>query len=164
LNDASERTALSEALGRIPSGLFVVTVREPDGDRETAFLASWVMQAGFDPPSITVGVGSDRAARPWMDAPGGRFAVSVIADAEKGQVGPFARGVEPGANALDACGIERTPSGLGVVPGCLAWVECGVRGSVASGDHVVVLGEITAARGGRTDAPAVHVRADGLRY
>ena len=48
------------ALGRVPSGLFVVTARNSAGE-ETAFLASWVMQAGFDPPALSVAVGEDRA-------------------------------------------------------------------------------------------------------
>lgn len=162
--DESFRAAVSSALGRIPSGLFVVTAREEDGDHETAFLGSWVVQAGFDPPAISVAVGQGRAALEWMDRPNGRFAVSVFAEADKSGLGPFARGVEPGPRVLDALGVERTPGGLGVVAGCLAWVECRRIGSVASGDHRVIVGEVVAARGGRSDAPAVHVRSDGLRY
>jgi flavin reductase (DIM6/NTAB) family NADH-FMN oxidoreductase RutF len=151
------------ALGRVPSGLFVVTARNANGE-ETAFLASWVMQAGFDPPALSVAVGKDRAALDFVREGGSSFAVSVIADAEKGQVGPFARGVAPGKDALADLPVERTANGQAAVQGCLAWMECRTLSAAASGDHFVVVGEIVAARGGREDAPAVHLRKNGLGY
>jgi len=151
------------ALGRVPSGLFVVTARNAAGE-ETAFLASWVMQAGFDPPALSVAVGKDRAALDFVRQPGSSFAVSVIADSEKGQVGPFARGVAPAMDALNALGVERTGSGQAVVAGCLAWMECCTMSHAVGGDHVVLVAEVVAARGGRSDAPAVHVRKNGLGY
>lgn len=151
------------ALGRVPSGLFVVTARHDDGV-ETAFLASWVQQAGFDPPALSVAVGHDRAALDFVRAPGSAFTVSVIADGEKAQVGPFARGVAPAPGALDDAAVERTASGQAVVEGCLAWLECRTLDHASSGDHVVVLAEVVDARGGREDLPAIHVRRNGMSY
>ena len=156
-------TDVAVALGRVPSGLFVVAARNRDGV-ETAFLASWVQQAGFDPPALSVAVGDDRAALDFLRAPGSAFTVSVIADSEKAQVGPFARGVAPAAGALDDAPVERTPSGQAVVAGCLAWLECHTLDHARSGDHVVVLAEVVEARGGRDDLPAIHVRRNGLSY
>ena len=43
---------IGKVLGRIPSGIFVLTVKH-DG-RATAMLASWVQQAAFAPPAISV--------------------------------------------------------------------------------------------------------------
>lgn len=151
------------ALGRIPSGLFVVTARNGAGE-ETAFLASWVMQAGFEPPALSVAVGKDRAALDFVRDEGSTFTVSVIADEEKGQVGPFARGVAPAPDALAELPVERTESGQAVVAGCLAWMECRTMGLGPSGDHFVVVGEVVQAQGTREDAPAVHVRRNGLGY
>ena len=151
------------ALGRVPSGLFVVTARNAEGE-ETAFLASWVIQAGFEPPSVSVAVGKGRAALDFMGAAGSPFAVSVIADSEKGQVGPFARGIAPAVDALADAPVERTASGLGTVEGCLAWMECRTLSTAESGDHVVVVAEVVEARGGRDDAPAIHLRKNGLGY
>jgi flavin reductase (DIM6/NTAB) family NADH-FMN oxidoreductase RutF len=154
---------IAVALGRVPSGLFVVTARNAAGE-ETAFLASWVMQAGFEPPALSVAVGKDRAALEFVREPGSRFAVSVIADSEKGQVGPFARGVAPAQDALAELPVERTASGQAVVEGCLGWMECRTLGLAPSGDHEIVVGEVVAARGDREDAPAVHIRKNGLGY
>lgn len=151
------------ALGRVPSGLFVVTARNAGGV-ETAFLASWVMQAGFEPPALSIAVGQDRAALDFVRAPGSSFTVSVIADSEKAQVGPFARGVAPGPDALADAPVERIESGQSVVEGCLAWMDCRTLDHARSGDHVVVLAEIVDARAGRDDFPAIHVRKNGLSY
>jgi flavin reductase (DIM6/NTAB) family NADH-FMN oxidoreductase RutF len=151
------------ALGRIPSGLFVVTARNSEGV-ETAFLASWVMQAGFEPPALSVAVGKDRPALDFVREPGSVFTVSVIADTEKGQVGPFARGVAPAPEALAELPVERTASGQPVVQDCLAWMECRTLSAAPSGDHEIVVAEISGARGGREDAPAVHIRRNGLGY
>ena len=47
--------AIGPVLGRTPSGVFILTASSGDG-QETGMLASWVQQASFDPPAITVAV------------------------------------------------------------------------------------------------------------
>ena len=109
-------------------------------------------------------MGKDRPALDFVREPGSVFTVSVIADTEKGQVGPFARGVAPAPEALAELPVERTDSGQAVVAGCLAWMECRTLSHALSGDHAVVVAEIVGAQGGREDAPAVHIRKNGLGY
>jgi flavin reductase (DIM6/NTAB) family NADH-FMN oxidoreductase RutF len=158
----SQHESIAAALGRIPSGLFVVTARR-DG-QETAFLASWIMQAGFRPPSLSVAVGRDRPALAFLREAGSRFAVSVIGEGERGMLGPFTRGVAPGPDALANLGLESGPAGQAVLKGCLAWLECRSTGGLETGDHVVVTAEITAAGGRLAGEPTVHVRRSGLDY
>ena len=52
---------LDKALGRISGGLYVVTASQGDGEtlRRSAMVASWVSQASFSPPGITVAVAKD---------------------------------------------------------------------------------------------------------
>jgi flavin reductase (DIM6/NTAB) family NADH-FMN oxidoreductase RutF len=47
-------------MGRIVGSLSIVTCK--DGDAESAMLASWISQASFEPPGLTVAVKRDRAA------------------------------------------------------------------------------------------------------
>ena len=47
--------AIGAVLGRVPSGVFILTASDGQG-KETGMLASWVQQAGFDPPCDTVAV------------------------------------------------------------------------------------------------------------
>ena len=48
---------IGAALGKIPSGVFIATSTH-DGE-EIGMLASFVEQAGFNPPTITVAIGVD---------------------------------------------------------------------------------------------------------
>jgi flavin reductase (DIM6/NTAB) family NADH-FMN oxidoreductase RutF len=49
-----------QAMGRVVGSLSVVTVK--DEEAESAMLASWLSQASFNPPGLTVAVKRDRAA------------------------------------------------------------------------------------------------------
>lgn len=154
-------TAIAPILGRIPSGLFIVTARS--GDQETGMLASWVMQAGFEPPMLTVAVGLKRYVADWLtaDAP---FAVNVLAADQRKLLSHFGRGFAPGEPAFTGLEVERTPAGLPVLAEALGHLECRVRGHVESGDHRIVLAEITAGKLHREAEPLVHVRNNGLKY
>ena len=52
---------VGKALGRVVSGLYVVTAKCED--KEDAVLASWVNQCSFDPPAVTIALGTLRQAR-----------------------------------------------------------------------------------------------------
>jgi len=148
---------IAAALGRIPSGLFVVAWR--DGDLDRAMLASWVMQAGFAPPAVSVAVAPSRDLLAAIDR-GGAFAISVLGDAQRPLLARFGK---PTADAFAGLAVERTPSGVAVLTGAAAWLECRPAARVAHGDHVLVVAEIIA--GGATGGePLVHVRKNGLRY
>ncbi|MEZ4575617.1 MAG: hypothetical protein R2857_11990 [Vampirovibrionales bacterium] len=54
----------AKALGRVASGIYIIsTGRVPDAQ---GMLTSWVMQAGFEPPQLTIAVaGNDPSCRNW---------------------------------------------------------------------------------------------------
>ena len=56
---------LAAALGRIASGLFIVTAQR--GDAETGMLASWVQQCSFDPPQISMCLRQGRDINAWLE-------------------------------------------------------------------------------------------------
>ena len=105
----ADRTPIARGLGRIVSGLFVLTTGE--GERATGMLASFVQQAGFEPPAITVAVKKGRAIVEELRACE-KFCVSVLHDGSIGLLAHFARGFEPGAPAFD--GVETTVGKNGV--------------------------------------------------
>jgi flavin reductase (DIM6/NTAB) family NADH-FMN oxidoreductase RutF len=145
------------ALGRIPSGLFVVAWR--DGDADRCMLASWVMQAGFAPPQVSVAIAASRELLGALDR-GTTFAVSVLADAQRSLLARFGK---PADDAFAGLAVQRTATGAAVLADAAAWLDCRPTARAAHGDHVVVLAEVVA--GGGTGAePAVHIRKNGLRY
>lgn len=148
---------IAVALGRVPSGLFVVSWREGEADR--GMLASWVMQAGFAPPLLSVAIAESRDLLAAIDR-GQPFAVSVLAESQRGLLARFGK---PGPDAFAGLDVQRTASGLAALPDAAAWMECRTATRAAHGDHVVVIAEVVAA-GGAGGEPAVHVRRHGLRY
>ncbi|WP_437191736.1 flavin reductase family protein [Planctomicrobium sp. SH527] len=152
-------------LGRIPSGLFILTARGPNGE-ETGMLASWVQQSGFEPPSLTVAVNSKRYLLDWLGQ-GATVALSQLGDSQKQLLGHFGKGFEPGVPAFEGLAVDRSPSGLPVLSDSLGWIEGSIAGSLDAGDHVVLLVQVATAESGtrhEAEKPWVHLRKNGLRY
>lgn len=158
--------AIPVALGRLPSGLFIVTWREAAHDR--GMLASWVMQAGFSPPMISVAVAPGRDLLAAIES-GTRFVVNVLADTQRPLLARFGKPATAGEEPFAGLSVHRSGCGAATLDGVAAWLEC-VPVSQTSGadgdrcDHVVVLARVTAAGAGPDHVPLVHLRKNGLRY
>jgi flavin reductase (DIM6/NTAB) family NADH-FMN oxidoreductase RutF len=152
---------LARALGKIPSGLFVVTTLQ--GDRPAGFLGSFVMQAGFEPPTISVAIGLDRPHLVDIRKTR-RFALSILGAEGRPLMAPFLRKIVPPATPFDGLALARTAAGSVVLSDALAWIDCQLSGEHTSGDHVVVFGEVVEASLLREGDPATHVRKNGLGY
>ena len=162
MSDATDppSDALAAALGRVPSGLFVLTAA-PDG-RETGMLASWVQQCSFAPPQVTVALNNARPlAGQLLD--GAPFVLNVIPEGGKSLVAHFGKGFEPGEPAFDGLDVLRD-GGPPVLQAAHAYLVCRVAARVAAGDHTLVVARVTAGAVLRDAKPAVHVRKNGLRY
>lgn len=151
----------SGVLGRIPSGIYILTVRH--GEAETGMLASWVMQAGFDPPMVSVAVKQGRYVADWLAA-GAAFALNVVAESDKQLLKHFGRGFELGQPAFEGLAMSRTPGGMPILDAALGYLECVPTANVASGDHLIYLARVVAGQLAREDRPMVHVRKSGLNY
>ncbi len=152
---------LARALGRIPSGLYVVTTLRDD--RPSGFLGSFVMQAAFEPPMVSVAIGLDR---PHLEdiRQSGRFALSILDPASRNLMSSFLRRIQPPATPFDGLALGRTAAGSVVLTDALAWIACELRGEHRSGDHVVVFGEVVEASLLREGEPSTHIRKNGLGY
>ena len=152
---------LALALGRIPTGLYVVATAGSQGP--LGFVGSFVMQVGFEPPTVCVAIGRDRDHLAAIRA-AGRFGVSVL-DAQSSKVmGAFFRKYEPGESAFDHVEHRAAPGGSPVLEEALAWLECRVAGEHDAGDHIVVFGTVDDAALAREGDPSVHLRRNGLAY
>ena len=153
---------LALALARVPSGLFVLTVTTDEGDN--GMLASWVQQAGFEPPMISVAVAH---GRPFDEAlsQGRPFAINILGDEQQDLVRHFSRTSDIQAAMLDDLALSASPAGVTVLADALAYLECLPRRHVDSGDHRVFLAEVTAGHLHASDRrPMVHLRKSGLHY
>lgn len=159
----SDFDGLAAALGRIPSGLFIVTWRT--GESDHGMLASWVMQAGFEPPLVSLAVGTSRELLGVIRA-GGPFAINGLAESQRSLLARFGKPPVAGEDPFAGLAIGRTPSGLAAFAEAAGWMECRpvAEAAVAGADHVLVIGRVDAAGGRAETAPAVHLRRNGLKY
>ncbi|MBP3955580.1 flavin reductase [Gemmata sp. G18] len=157
--DPSE--SLAAALGRVPSGLYVLTAH--NGADETGMLASWVQQCSFDPPQVSVAVNNQRYVLDWLrdDA---TFVVNVIPEGGKALVAHFGKGFSPGEPAFDGLQVAREHGVPPVLLAAHAYLVCRVAGRIAAGDHTLVVGRVTAGAVLHDGKPTVHVRKNGLKY
>lgn len=178
--DRDSADDIATVLGRIPSGLFVVTWLDPVGGGDRAMLASWVMQAGFEPPAISLAVAPSRSLAAAIEA-GTPFVVNLLAEGQRSMVGRFGRPATPatseqggggggGYDPFDGLTVERAPCGAAIlVPGS-GWLECVGASAVDASDHRVVVavvhqaGKAAESRVAADDSPIVHLRKSGLRY
>src|SRR5262249_52316306 len=151
---------LQAILGRIPSGLFILTIAHQGS--ETGMLASWVVQAGFEPPMLTVAVNQRRYVADWLSAKE-PFVLNLLRKDQKALLSHFSRGFEPGEPAFTGLSVHRTAENLPVLSDALGHLECRPKSHVDSGDHRIFLAEILAGHTtGESDAePYVHIRKNG---
>src|SRR5207248_1846356 len=93
--------SIGKALGKVPSGVYILTATH--GGRSTALLASWVQQAAFDPPAVSIALAKDRPVRTMIDG-GGVFALSVLAKDDIQLMKKYARGIPEGDDPF--AGVE----------------------------------------------------------
>jgi len=156
---SSERDSIGSAIGRIPSGCCILTVTN-DG-RSTGVLVSWVQQAAFDPPTISVCLKRGRPAGPLIDA-AGRFLLNIIPEDAKPMFRHFGRGFSPEEDAFAGLSVVQTEFGP-LLGDCIAHLGCKVVNQIAVGDHDLYVAEVVAARGADA-SPYVHLRKNGLSY
>jgi len=154
--------SLAAALGRVPSGLFVLTAR--NGARETAMLASWVQQCSFEPPQVSVAIRKGRSVLPWLTEDNVPVVVNVLPEGAKRYVAHFGKGVEAGEPAFDGIPVDRTVAAAPVLTEALAYLECHVSGWADATDHVLFILEVVGGAVQHDGRPATHVRRNGMHY
>ena len=136
-------TNLDKALGRLSGGLYVVTARDGEGldRRQSAMVASWVSQASFAPPGITVAVAKDRAIESFMQV-GNHFVVNVLReDNYQKMFRHFLKRFAPGADRFAEVDIiENIAKGGPVLTESLAFLDCKVISRLETPDHWIIYG------------------------
>jgi len=134
---------LDKALGRLSGGLYVVTASEGSGSslRQSAMVASWVSQASFSPPGITVAVAKDRAIESFMQV-NKTFVVNILReDNFQKMFRHFLKRFAPGADRFaDVEIIKDLAKGGPVLSEALAFLDCKVSSRLETPDHWIIYG------------------------
>jgi flavin reductase (DIM6/NTAB) family NADH-FMN oxidoreductase RutF len=158
VNEAQE--TIGAALGRIVGGCSVLTTQH--SGRSNGLLVSWVQQAAFDPPSVTVCLKQGRPAARLIDG-SKRFLLNVIGECTTPVLKHFGRGFSLEEDAFS--GLVTNPTEFGpMLMDCIAHLGCVVQDRVAVGDHDLYIAKVVA--GGAVDGakPLIHIRETGLAY
>ena len=136
-----DHESFKRALGHFASGVVVVTTRDRGG-RDHGMTVSAFSSLSLDPPLVLACIGHDATlAGPIAEAT--HVGVSVLAERQEVLSQQFAR---QDADRFDGAEITRGESGVALLDGALAHLECRVVARHDAGDHAIVVGEVIAAR------------------
>ena len=160
---SSQADRTIQALGRIVGSLCVVTTKQ--GDISGGMLASWVSQATFNPPGLTVAVAKDRAVESLMHT-GSKFVLNILPEGNhiptmKHFLKPFA----PGEDRFVGVETELTEDSQPILKDALAYLECRVDNRMECGDHWLIYAVTDKGNVFDTEGvTAVHHRKTGSHY
>ena len=156
-------TDLEKALGRISSGLYILTTQK--SNISSAMLASWVAQASFKPLGVTVAVAKDRAIESFLHV-GDRFVLNVLEEGNhQTLMKHFLKRFPPGADRFEGVKTYPATNGSPILVDAMAYMECEVTSRIEGGDHWIIYSSVKLGRVSQPDAlSAVHHRQVGNHY
>lgn len=149
-NAPVDATAFRRALGQFATGVTVITARDDDG-LDQGMTVSAFSALSLSPPLVLVCIGHDATLAPTL-AGATHFGVSVLGESQEALSRRFA---DAAAVRFDGVEHERGASGVALLTGAVAQLECRIAAKFPGGDHTIVVGEVMAASatGG---APLLH--------
>lgn len=135
----NEKRALRDAFGAFPTGVTVVTTRQPDGTPR-GFTANSFTSVSLDPPMILICIAKS-AHSCDIFAQAHHFTVNILSDRQKEVSGLFA--------SREADKFEQTNWHVGhanmpLLDGSLVGFVCRRDKVIDAGDHIVLIGKIEA--------------------
>ncbi|MBF2076813.1 MAG: diflavin flavoprotein [Synechococcales cyanobacterium C42_A2020_086] len=127
----SDRTA--QAVGRITGSLCVITTRQ--ADRHQGILTSWVSQATFNPPGITIAISKDQANA--LADEGSPFVLNILKEGRNVRR-HFMKTIAPGEDRFAEMLTHPATNGCLVLDEALAYLECTVQNRMECNDHWLI--------------------------
>jgi flavin reductase (DIM6/NTAB) family NADH-FMN oxidoreductase RutF len=139
-------TEFRTALRSFAAGVTVVTTRDREG-RPSGLTASAFTSVSLDPPLVLVCVDHAATAHPDFRARGW-FAVNVLRREQEALSRRFA---VSGGDKFSGVACHESQTGLPLLDGALATLECRIVETHEAGDHTIFIGQVEAASiaGGR---------------
>jgi 3-hydroxy-9,10-secoandrosta-1,3,5(10)-triene-9,17-dione monooxygenase reductase component len=132
-----------KVMGHFVTGVTVVTTFDRAG-RPAGITVNALSSVSLEPPLVVVALDRRRFITPIVHE-AGRFAVSVLSEDQQALSDCFAGApVSPGRG--DFCGANWTPgeTGLPILDGAIAALECSVTSTYPVGDHDLFIGQVVA--------------------
>lgn len=132
-----------QVMGHFVTGVSVVTTYRDDGSgRPYGITVNALTSVSLEPPLVMIAIGHGRRIEPHLRATG-RFAVSVLGVGQQRLADCFA-GADLVPDREAFCGAEWSPgpTGLPLLAGAIAYLECTTVQVVTVGDHDLHIGRV----------------------
>jgi flavin reductase (DIM6/NTAB) family NADH-FMN oxidoreductase RutF len=157
-----KREGIGKALGRVASGVYVVTV--VDEGQPSGMLATWVSQTSFKPPMVSLAVNKERGILNAVKV-GSGLTINILGKENHDIFKAFAKPHQENLNRFEGIKLSASHNGCAAFADAVAYLECVVESLVDAGDHCLAVARITGGALQHADAePMVHLRKNGFQY
>jgi 3-hydroxy-9,10-secoandrosta-1,3,5(10)-triene-9,17-dione monooxygenase reductase component len=123
-------------LGHYPTGVCAVTA--VDGDRPVGMIVGSFSSVSLDPPLVAFF--PDRRSTSWPRIKAsGRFCVNVLAEHQLHVCSALASKAD---DKFKSVGFSWSESGLPLIDGIVAWIDCRLYAVHEAGDHFIAIGKV----------------------
>ena len=138
--DAIATDTFRRVMGHFVTGVTVVTAL--DGERPFGITVNALSSVSLDPPLVMVALDRRRFLTPIVRT-AGRYAVCILSEDQQALSDCFAGApVEPGREAFCGAAWHAGPTGLPLIDGAIATLECTVVETFSAGDHDLFIGRV----------------------
>ncbi|MDE3097671.1 MAG: flavin reductase family protein [Chloroflexota bacterium] len=142
------------ALGTFASGVTVVTVRDADGT-DHGMTVSAFCSVSLEPPLVLVCIDHAATIAPRIAA-ATHLGISILGGEQAALSRRFA---DPDADRFDGVPVVRGSTGVPLIGGAIAQLECRIVARHPGGDHAIVVAELIDASV-TDDRPLVYFRGE----
>jgi flavin reductase (DIM6/NTAB) family NADH-FMN oxidoreductase RutF len=140
--DRIEPDSFRRVMGHFVTGVTVVTAL--DGERPFGITVNALSSVSLDPPLVMVALDRRRFLTPIVRV-AGRYAVNILSEDQQALSDCFAGApVEPGRDAFCGATWHAGSTGLPLIDGAIATLECTVVETFSAGDHDLFIGLVDA--------------------
>lgn len=142
-----------QVMGRFATGVTVVTTLS--GGRPQGITVNALSSVSLEPPLVMVALDRRRFITP-MVREHGRYAVNVLGEEQQGISDCFAHAaVKPGREDFCGAAWHEGATGLPLLDGAIATLECAVVEAFSAGDHDLFIGRVEALDDGDAATEAI---------
>lgn len=151
-----------EVMARFATGIGVITTLDDRGE-PVGITVSAMSSVSMDPPLVLVALANGRFINPIVTARG-RFAVNVLRHDQQALSDCFAHAaVSPGRDQFCGAPWHAGATGLPILDGTLAAMECEIVRTLTVGDHELFIGRVEGLEVGLEGDPLLYFRRQYLR-
>jgi flavin reductase (DIM6/NTAB) family NADH-FMN oxidoreductase RutF len=131
------KSTLTEVLGKIPYGLYIVGSKTRNGIG--TIVANWVCQISFEPTLVSIAIESDSEMRGDIEQ-SRCFSINMLGSDAGKMAKLFLRRSTSDSSTINGLDFSTSTSGVPFLRDAVASFDCTVVDSVLAGDHIVFIG------------------------